>query len=1229
MLFAVLLAPILLSPAAMPSPSGRGNAGPVAVAPASAAGVQPLAASLSFALVASSAQAQPKDTIVVTVYFNNTGTQASPAAWINVTAAGGFTFLGDNAAGNVTGYPDYRFSNVALGLHSFRMSFLVNVGTAPGTLLTVSATLVFSDGTGGQQFLGPSTASVLIGVVTKQLYLGWGASTPGILTPVVPSGTLSPLGTFTLPAGGPSTNFDLTPPLARSFLALNATAVLYLQPLTAPASLDVNLTLVDVNGAATNAVASVERTYTITGSGYWTLFYTFPSMSYLFPAGHQIRLQVLNTVASGQSALLATNASAMPSRVNLQTTTYVNVDAVTPALTPTTYLSPKSSVTVTANVSDPFGSAEVVAAHLNLTGPSGPLSGWADAFPVAARDPSTPSGWVLFRRTFSPPLANGTYAIEVTGVERNGVTTIADGGFVIRAPDFTLQKVASPTQGKSGTKITYFLWYNNTGTGPAARVWLNDTLPSQVNYQNSSTAPTTVSGSTYSWSFTNVAVGSHVLQIFVQVRGGVSTISYIRNWASVNYTDPQGFLWPAVRSHADVVINGPFLTLSQTSIPSGQVHVSQPVLFTIHVTNTGDAATALWINDTVPAGLTYVSDTATTVGGTRTIVGNQIHWTFPGMASGASVPTYLNFTMSATAAAGLSWGSTLRNLIGLNDTSTNGLLMPDQVSSLVLTVASPSIASAAASFGVPTAVPKVPLPLTINFTNAGNEAAGTTWINLTLNTSLQFVSASFPATFSSPVLQITMPGAALGADNVSVVLTADTTVADSDVLVVSGTLQSVDGYGNLLAPVPVAPGRVLVALPKVSFSLSQPPTSAEAGAAIPYTINAANTGHGTASAVWLNLSLPSDLRYVNDTFGATRDGTNLSWEWTGYAPGTRTYTLVLAASPLAVDRSNASFTIAVQAFDAGGNPGPLTTLGARVSFLAPAFRLSVWGAPNSTRAGDVVTFTLAATNEGSTAAQTLWLTDTLDSRLSLVSYDAAVPATGTTTLNWTFQDVAPQQTVLVTLVVRVADGTPGSTTFTNTVHAQFTNSAGVVLDFVSATSEPIQIPADWTGVLWILGIGSVLGGLATFVVYRRYRVQIEDVFLIYHDGILVSHLAQGAGLEKDEDQLSGMLTAVQDFVKDAFTYGEHRELHQLEFGDYHVLIERGKVVYLAVVYQGRDSGLVRKKVRTVLDRVESTYGGVFDRWDGDMAQVNGTRELLREGFVEDKHPWSLVRSRSS
>jgi OOP family OmpA-OmpF porin len=129
-------------------------------------------------------------------------------------------------------------------------------------------------------------------------------------------------------------------------------------------------------------------------------------------------------------------------------------------------------------------------------------------------------------------------------------------------------------------------------------------------------------------------------------------------------------------------------------------------------------------------------------------------------------------------------------------------------------------------------------------------------------------------------------------------------------------------------------------------------------------------------------------------------------------------------------------------------------------------------------------------------------------------------------------------------------------------------------------------------------------------------VAIEEVFLVYHDGVLISHLSRSLVQEKDEDVLSGMLTAVQEFVREAFRYGEHRELHQMDFGDYRILIERGRLAYLAVVYSGRDGGAVRKKIRGVLDRIEATYSGVLEKWDGDMEKVVGVRDLIREYLLK-------------
>ncbi len=1225
LLLAPLLAPTVGSLPGFGLPESRvAGVGPSALP---SPGPAPLAASLSLAATTSTPTADPKDSVLFSILFNNTGDQSAPDAWINVTAPNGFVLRGDTAIGNLSGFPRYRFSNVGLGPQGFQLSFLVAIGTAPGTRLTLSVTMVYSDGTGTQRFVGPARASVLVGVVTKQLYLGWSSSPAGVLSPVPPAGGLLSQGIFTLPSGGPAVNFDLVPVLSRPFRALNVTAVLYVQPLSTPANLDMNLTLVDVNGAATNAVASVEQVNGVTGSGYWTFFYTFPSVNYLFAAGHQIRLQVLNTAASGFGALLATNATAEPSRIGLQTTTYVTVDSLTPRASPPTYLSPKSSLVVTANISDPLGSREITDARLNLTGPSGVVVTWLSLLPAAAVDLSSPSAWKLFRYTLNPPLANGTYLIELTAIERNGVVDVATGSATVRAPLFALEKVSSVNQAKSGVRFTYSLWYNNTGTGPAGTVWINDTLPSQVNFLSSVPTFSSTTGSTYRWVLTSVAVGSHVVQISVQVKGSVSGVAYIRNWAYLNYSDELAFLWPAQMSHADVVLNGPVLTLGVTSVPANLIHSGQSVGYTLNLANSGDAANRIWINDTLPSALAYVSDTSSSLGGTRTVTGGRINFVFSNMPSGTGTPVSWSFTITARAASGLSWGTVLTCRVTLNDTSANNVLMPEQIVTASLTVAAPSIPSALAGFGVPTAVPVISLPLYVSFTNVGNEPATPLWINLTLDPSLRFASSSLPHTVTNSTVQLTMPNAAVGADSALLYVAAWPGVTDRQVLSVSGALAGADGFGNILAPVAVTPGTIPVALPRVNFTLTPLNMTVEAGDIIRFTVAGGNTGSGFASRVWLNVTLPVGLTHVSDSFGVSPVvlGASYSWTWVNYAPGAHTYFFNLTLGGSAADGSRLDLSFSVQAMDQGGRPQPRAAFGGRVNVLAPAWLLSILPDRDHALPGGTCNYTVRVQNVGSTAAHFLWLLLNLSPNLALITHTAPVPATGGTTLNWTFQDVQPGQIIQFNVLVKVADGTPGNTVIAEILAARYTNSAGAVLGYVRSTPAQVIVEADLMPLLYILGGGSVAGAGVVILVYRRYRVRIEDVFLIYRDGILLSHLTNTKALDKDEDTLSGMLTAVQDFVQDAFTYGEHRELHQLEFGDYHILIERGKFVYLAVVYQGRDSGLIRKKVRTVLERIEASYGDAFARWEGDMQDVEGTRDLLQEGFVGVDHPWSLVK----
>src|SRR5437773_4474348 len=162
----------------------------------------------------------------------------------------------------------------------------------------------------------------------------------------------------------------------------------------------------------------------------------------------------------------------------------------------------------------------------------------------------------------------------------------------------------------------------------------------------------------------------------------------------------------------------------------------------------------------------------------------------------------------------------------------------------------------------------------------------------------------------------------------------------------------------------------------------------------------------------------------------------------------------------------------------------------------------------------------------------------------------------------------------------------------------------------------MTVLADPSTYVWIGLAGSGLAALIVIAVIRRFGTQIEEVFLVYRDGVLLYHLSRSLSQDKDEDVLSGMLTAVTEFVRDAFVYGEHRELHQLDFGDYRIMIERGRNLYLAVVYAGKGASVIRKKVRWVLDHIEAAYGSVLEKWDGDMDKVAGARDLIREYLLK-------------
>jgi len=167
--------------------------------------------------------------------------------------------------------------------------------------------------------------------------------------------------------------------------------------------------------------------------------------------------------------------------------------------------------------------------------------------------------------------------------------------------------------------------------------------------------------------------------------------------------------------------------------------------------------------------------------------------------------------------------------------------------------------------------------------------------------------------------------------------------------------------------------------------------------------------------------------------------------------------------------------------------------------------------------------------------------------------------------------------------------------------------AASVRTMVESLNQMMERSFTWQGIQWRLEAmrtGKPIGeiALAHSLVYS-----VRQVILIHKEtGLLLQAVGAEEGT-KDQELLSAMLTAIQQFVKDSFEVGESEELESLDVGDLSVWIERGPDAILAAVIHGNAPQQVRG---TLQDALSSIHGEM-------------TEEL--EGFDGDARPFELVR----
>lgn len=133
---------------------------------------------------------------------------------------------------------------------------------------------------------------------------------------------------------------------------------------------------------------------------------------------------------------------------------------------------------------------------------------------------------------------------------------------------------------------------------------------------------------------------------------------------------------------------------------------------------------------------------------------------------------------------------------------------------------------------------------------------------------------------------------------------------------------------------------------------------------------------------------------------------------------------------------------------------------------------------------------------------------------------------------------------------------------------------------------------------------------------------VEEVFLLHRSGSLLRHLTRRLKPHVDSDILSGMLRAVQEFVRDSFKE-ETGELNGMTFGELKIAIVSGQHAVLATVMRGDPPEDIMGQMRGALTDLERNHGDVLQNWNGVVEEipfVDGYLDRLLEGDYgqEDK-----------
>jgi len=175
--------------------------------------------------------------------------------------------------------------------------------------------------------------------------------------------------------------------------------------------------------------------------------------------------------------------------------------------------------------------------------------------------------------------------------------------------------------------------------------------------------------------------------------------------------------------------------------------------------------------------------------------------------------------------------------------------------------------------------------------------------------------------------------------------------------------------------------------------------------------------------------------------------------------------------------------------------------------------------------------------------------------------------------------------------------------------------AETMAGFVNTLNRAIESSLSVRGLKWRIEAWRTGVPYAQIVIKHALVYRVEQAFLIHRDtGLPLAHVTAEDLETQDADLISGMLTAIRDFVQDSFGTTDEGDggLRTFSVGERTILVEQGPKALLAAVVSGQHPPTLLERLQATLETIHLHFGTALTEFEGDSEPFEPAKPLLEE-----------------